>query len=43
VHLFTVLSWALLALDGLIGLLILRRRWRKTAAVARLSTPAADR
>jgi RsiW-degrading membrane proteinase PrsW (M82 family) len=29
VHLYTVLSWALLALDGLVGLLILRGRWHK--------------
>jgi protease PrsW len=29
VHLFTALNWALLALDGLLGLLILRGRWRK--------------
>jgi len=31
VHLFTVLSWALLGLDGLLGLLVLRGRWRKAA------------
>jgi hypothetical protein len=29
VHLYTLLSWALLALDGLVGLLILRGRWHK--------------
>jgi len=29
VHLFTALDWALLALDGLLGLLVLRGRWRK--------------
>jgi protease PrsW len=28
VHLFTILSWALLAVDGLIGLLLLRARRR---------------
>jgi protease PrsW len=28
VHLYTALSWALLVLDGLVGLLILRGRWR---------------
>ncbi len=29
VHLFTALSWALLALDALVGLLILHGRWRR--------------
>jgi RsiW-degrading membrane proteinase PrsW (M82 family) len=29
VHLFTVLSWGLLALDALLGVVILRRRWRR--------------
>jgi RsiW-degrading membrane proteinase PrsW (M82 family) len=33
VHLFTVFSWALLVLDGLIGLLILRGRWHKATAI----------
>ena len=33
VHLFTVLSWALLALDALVGLLVLRRRWRRATAL----------
>jgi protease PrsW len=33
VHLFTALSWALLALDGLVGLVILRRRWRRATAI----------
>ena len=32
VHLYTVLSWALLALDGLVGLLILSGRWHKATA-----------
>jgi RsiW-degrading membrane proteinase PrsW (M82 family) len=32
VHLFTVFSWTLLALDALIGLLVLRGRWRKATA-----------
>src|SRR6266545_2298219 len=32
VHLYTVLIWALLALDGLAGLLILRGRWHKATA-----------
>jgi protease PrsW len=29
VHVFTALSWGLLALDALVGLLILRGRWRR--------------
>lgn len=33
VHLFTILSWALLALDGLLGLVVLRGRWRRATAV----------
>ncbi|MDQ3764594.1 MAG: PrsW family intramembrane metalloprotease [Actinomycetota bacterium] len=33
VHLFTVLSWGLLALDALVGLLILHRRWRQATNV----------
>jgi RsiW-degrading membrane proteinase PrsW (M82 family) len=33
VHLFTILSWALLALDGLLGLLVLRGRWRRATGV----------
>jgi protease PrsW len=33
VHLFTILNWSLLALDALLGLLILRRRWRRASAV----------
>jgi RsiW-degrading membrane proteinase PrsW (M82 family) len=39
VHLFTVLSWTLLALDGLLGLLVLRRRWRRATALDRSATP----
>jgi protease PrsW len=39
VHLFTILSWALLALDGLLGLLILHRRWRRATAAERPGTP----
>jgi len=35
VHLFTALSWALLALDGLVGLLILRARWATAHAAER--------
>jgi RsiW-degrading membrane proteinase PrsW (M82 family) len=38
VHLFTVLSWALLALDGFLGLLVLHRRWRRAAALDRPAT-----
>jgi RsiW-degrading membrane proteinase PrsW (M82 family) len=40
VHLFTVLSWALLALDGLLGLLVLRGRWRRATAPDRPGTTA---
>jgi hypothetical protein len=29
VHLFTALSWALLVLDALAGLVILHRRWHR--------------
>jgi RsiW-degrading membrane proteinase PrsW (M82 family) len=32
VHLFTALNWALLAVDALIGVLILRRHWRRATA-----------
>jgi RsiW-degrading membrane proteinase PrsW (M82 family) len=32
-HLFTVLNWTLLALDALIGVLVLRVRWRKATAL----------
>lgn len=35
VHLYTVLSWALLIVDALIGLVILRARWRKATAMER--------
>ena len=40
VHLFTVISWALLALDGLLGLLVLRGRWRKATALDRSASAA---
>jgi RsiW-degrading membrane proteinase PrsW (M82 family) len=40
VHLFTVLSWALLALDGLLGLLVLHRRWRRATTPDRLPPSA---
>jgi RsiW-degrading membrane proteinase PrsW (M82 family) len=32
VHMFTAISWGLLGLDGLLGLVILRGRWRKATA-----------
>jgi protease PrsW len=41
VHLFTVLNWGLLILDALIGLLILRGRWRRATALDRSATPVA--
>jgi RsiW-degrading membrane proteinase PrsW (M82 family) len=40
VHLFTTLSWGLLALDALVGVLILRGRWRRATTPERLHTPA---
>lgn len=40
VHLYTAVSWALLALDGVLGLLILRRRWRRATAAAPVAAPA---
>ena len=40
VHLFTALYWALLILDAVIGLLVLRGRWRKATTPERLYTPA---
>jgi RsiW-degrading membrane proteinase PrsW (M82 family) len=43
VHLFTALSWALLVLDGLIGLLVLHGRWRKAIAVPAASNEATSR
>jgi protease PrsW len=39
VHLFTVLNWGLLILDALIGLLVLRGRWRRATALDRPATP----
>jgi RsiW-degrading membrane proteinase PrsW (M82 family) len=38
VHLFTAISWGLLALDAVLGGLILRRRWRRATAPARPGT-----
>jgi protease PrsW len=43
VHLFTTLSWGLLALDGLLGVLILRRRWRRATAPASVPLVTAGR
>jgi protease PrsW len=40
VHLFTILSWGLLALDALSGVLILRGRWRRATDSDRLPPPA---
>jgi RsiW-degrading membrane proteinase PrsW (M82 family) len=34
VHLFTALSWALLVLVGIVGLLVLRGRWHRATAVS---------
>jgi RsiW-degrading membrane proteinase PrsW (M82 family) len=40
VHLFTVISWGLLALDGLLGLVVLRVRWRRATTADRpVATP----
>jgi protease PrsW len=33
VHLFTVLSWGLLAMDGIVGLIVLGHRWRRAKVV----------
>jgi RsiW-degrading membrane proteinase PrsW (M82 family) len=33
VHLFTVLNWSLLLLDALVGLVVLRARWRRATAL----------
>jgi protease PrsW len=41
VHLFTILSWALLGLDALVGLLVLWARWRRATALERPATPTA--
>lgn len=41
VHLFTILSWGLLGLDALVGLLILRRRWRRATTPDRRPPPGA--
>jgi RsiW-degrading membrane proteinase PrsW (M82 family) len=39
VHLVTALDWALLAVDALVGLLLLRWRWRHAAVVAPIVAP----
>jgi hypothetical protein len=41
VHLYTAISWALLGLDGLIGLLVLHHLWRKATTLDRPATPVA--
>jgi RsiW-degrading membrane proteinase PrsW (M82 family) len=38
VHLFTAISWGLLALDGLLGLVVLRVRWRRATTADRPAT-----
>jgi S1-C subfamily serine protease/RsiW-degrading membrane proteinase PrsW (M82 family) len=43
VHLFVIFSWALLTLDGLLGLLVLRRRWRRASTPDRPATPRVPR
>jgi RsiW-degrading membrane proteinase PrsW (M82 family) len=40
VHLFTVLSWGLLSIDALLGMLVLRGRWRRATRPERPPTPA---
>ena len=40
VHVFTALYWALLILDALIGVLVLRGRWRKATTPARAESAA---
>jgi hypothetical protein len=39
VHLFTILSWGLLALDALLGVLVLRGRWHRATTPDRLHLP----
>jgi RsiW-degrading membrane proteinase PrsW (M82 family) len=38
VHLFTILNWSMLAVDALLGLLVLRARWRRATALERPAT-----
>jgi putative serine protease PepD len=40
VHLFTILSWGLLALDALLGVMILHGRWRRATTQDRPRAPA---
>ena len=40
VHLLTAISWGLLALDGLVGLVVLRGRWHRATALDR--APSAE-
>jgi protease PrsW len=40
VHLYTGISWGLLGLDALVGLLILRGRWRRATALDRSGSAA---
>jgi RsiW-degrading membrane proteinase PrsW (M82 family) len=42
VHLFTAFNWGLLALDALLGLLILHRRWRRATALDRVPPPVPE-
>ena len=42
VHLFTILNWSMLALDALLGLLVLHRRWRRATALDRLPPPVPE-
>jgi protease PrsW len=41
VHLFTAISWGLLGLDALLGLLMVRSRWRRATALDRAPSAAA--
>jgi RsiW-degrading membrane proteinase PrsW (M82 family) len=41
VHLFTILNWGLIIVDAVLGLLILRGRWRKATTPERPGTPIA--
>jgi hypothetical protein len=43
VHLFTALYWALLILDALTGLLVLRGRWRNATTPDRPEATTPDR
>jgi RsiW-degrading membrane proteinase PrsW (M82 family) len=43
VHLYTVFDWTLLGIDALIGLLVLRSRWRTATAAERLPAAAPSR